>query len=115
MLQLYLYIITLTCAWSLITCFYELKTQERGMKDEITDRFKLKEERFRLDIRWKFCTQKAVRHWHCCPESCGCPIPGSAQGYGWALGSPKRRCSYGRSWDWVSLKVPFNPNHSTNP
>jgi len=21
-----------------------------------------------------------VRLWHCCPESCGCPIPGGAQG-----------------------------------
>jgi len=29
-----------------------------------------------------------VRPWHCCPESCECPIPGGAQGQvGWALGS----------------------------
>jgi len=36
----------------------------------------------------KFFTQMAVRPWHCRPGSCGCPIPGGAQGrVGWALGS----------------------------
>ena len=41
--------------------------------------------RFRLDVRRKFFTLRAVRPW---PESCGCPIPGGAQGQvGWALGS----------------------------
>ena len=35
--------------------------------------FKLKEGRFRLDVRKKFMTQKAVRPWHSCPESCGAP------------------------------------------
>jgi len=35
--------------------------------------FKLKEGRFRLDIRWKYFTQRAVRPWHSCPESCGAP------------------------------------------
>jgi len=39
---------------------------------------KAKEKTFRLNIRKKFFTQRVVRHWHCCPESCGCPIPGSA-------------------------------------
>ena len=33
--------------------------------------FKLKEKRFRLDVRGKFCTQRAVRCWHCCPERLG--------------------------------------------
>ena len=49
--------------------------------------FKLKEGRFRSDVRRKFFTQRAVRPWHCCPESCGCPIPRGAQGHGWALHS----------------------------
>jgi len=49
--------------------------------------FKLKEGRWRLCIRMKFFTQRAVRPWHCYPEKCGCPIHGSAQGHGWALGS----------------------------
>ena len=35
--------------------------------------FKLKEEKFRLDVKREFCTEQAVRHWHCCPESCGAP------------------------------------------
>jgi len=29
-----------------------------------------------------------MRCWHCCQETCGCHIPGGAQGQvGWALGS----------------------------
>ena len=32
-----------------------------------------------------------MRRWHCCPESCGCPIPGGAQGQsGWDPGQPER-------------------------
>jgi len=34
---------------------------------------KLKERRFRLDFRKKLLTQRAVRWWHCYPESCGAP------------------------------------------
>jgi len=49
---------------------------------------KEKEKRFRLDVRRKFFTQKVVRPWHSCPESCGCSIPGGAHGQvGWALHS----------------------------
>jgi len=43
--------------------------------------FKLKERRFRLDVRKKFFTQRA-------PEKLWCPIPGGTQRQvGWALGS----------------------------
>jgi len=42
--------------------------------------FKVKEGRFRLAARKKFVTQRVVRPWHFCPESCGAPIPRGAQG-----------------------------------
>ena len=33
--------------------------------------------------------QRVVRPWYCCPESCGCPIPGGVQGQaGWGPGQP---------------------------
>ena len=37
--------------------------------------FKVKEGRFRLVARKKFVTQRVVRPWHFCPESCGAPSP----------------------------------------
>ena len=49
--------------------------------------FKLKETRFRLDLRKKFSTQRVVRCWLSCPEKLWCPIPGATQGQvGWGLG-----------------------------
>jgi len=35
--------------------------------------FKITEETFRLDMISILFTQRAVRPWHCCPESCGAP------------------------------------------
>jgi len=42
--------------------------------------FKLKEGRFKLDVRRKFFTQRVVRPWHSCPEKLWCPIPEGTQG-----------------------------------
>ena len=51
--------------------------------------FEPEEERFRLDVRRKLFTQRAVRHWHRLPSEDGCPISGVIQGRaGWGLGQP---------------------------
>jgi len=65
---------------------------------------------------------RVVRRWQCCPELC-CPIPGDAQGHGWALVS----LSWGATspcsgWGWGCCKgpsnlgwirmMPSNPGHS---
>jgi len=45
--------------------------------------FNLNLSSFSLDVRKKFFTQKAMSSWHCCPESCGCPIFCRCPGPGW--------------------------------
>ena len=76
--------------------------------------FKLKESRFRLDIRKKFFTVSVDQ---VAQRSCGCPLPGSVQGPvgqgfeqpGLVEGVPAR----GRGdWNWMIFKVSSNPNHS---
>ena len=52
--------------------------------------FKIKEKAHKLDTRKKFFFMRTVRPWYCCPESCGCPIPGGAQGQaGWGPRQPE--------------------------
>ena len=49
-------------------------------------------------------------------RSCGCPIPGRAQGWvGWGPGQPEllggnQHMAWG--WNWLIFEVPCNPNHS---
>ena len=51
--------------------------------------FKLKDERFRLDVRSKFLFREWWGPGTGCPENCRCPIPGSARGQaGWGRGQP---------------------------
>ena len=45
--------------------------------------FKLKEGRFRLDIRKKFFTVRAVRHLTDCPEKVWLPPPSKCSRPGW--------------------------------
>ena len=64
--------------------------------------FKLKEGRFRLDVRRKYLTQRGVRCWHGCPEKLCCPIPAGTQGQvGWGPGQSELvggSPAQGRGW-----------------
>ena len=78
--------------------------------------FKLKEGRYRLDVRRKFFPQRVARQWHSCAEKLWCPIPGRTQGQaGWGPGKPELvggSPAHSRGWGSVGLELPSNPNHS---
>ena len=62
-------------------------------------------------------TRRAVRPWHCCPGSCGCPIPGGAQGQvGWGPEQPEllgATSPWQGAWNWMGFKIPSKPNPYT--
>jgi len=66
--------------------------------------FKLKEGKFRLDVRRKFFTQRVVRHWHSCPEKLRCPIPGGAQD------STKEAEAWAKPCCRIQIQCPFLRN-----
>jgi len=66
--------------------------------------FKLKERRFRLNVRKKFFTQRAVRPWHSCPEKLWMPHPWRHSVPGWmepyaAWASSWQPCPWQKSWN----------------
>jgi len=79
--------------------------------------FKLKEGRFRLDIRKKLFTLRMLRHRRGCPEKLWLPHPWKCSRPGWmGLGatwsSGRCPCLWQGGWSRMIFKVPSNPNHS---
>ena len=59
-----------------------------------------------------FSIMRFVRHWHCCPESYGYPIPAGAQGQvGCGPGQPELvggNQPMAGGWNWMDFKVTSN-------
>ena len=73
---------------------------------------KLKEGRFRLDLRRKSFARRAVRPRHSCPQSCGAPLLEVLKDEPWGTWAGGGQPTHGRGWDWMVLKVPSNLSHS---
>ena len=79
--------------------------------------FQLRQRRFRLDIRWKFFTQRVVMHWNRLPkEAVDAPsLEAFKTRLDVALGSLVwwlATLHIAGGWNWMSIVVLFNPGHS---
>jgi len=79
--------------------------------------FKLRQERFRLDIRWQFFSQRVAPHWNRLPkEAVDAPsLEAFKARLDVALGSLVWwlvTLHVAGGWNWMIIVVPFNPGHS---
>ena len=82
--------------------------------------FKLRQRRFRLDIRRKFFTQRVVTHWNRLPkEAVDAPsLEAFRARLDVALGSLVgwlATLHIAGGWNWIITVVLFNPGHSVIP
>ena len=74
--------------------------------------FKLKEGRFRLDIRKKFFTMRVLRHWHRLPREA---LSGPSLGKGGSLNLVEGQKLFLSKWNWEAGLVAWSILSSLHP